>query len=286
MKARNGLTAALAALLSCLASVDASAQAILLKTGQRVETLGLRRDRDIVMGKVQVGSSSGEVGYQVVAIAKIEFPEPKALKTATELLSQGQPDKALAEIDPVVKYYAAFRDIVGGWWAQAALIRVSALSALQRDAEAEPIVAELQKFVSDPEVVRAANLRRAGSLIRKGDYDKAGEICDAAIKESAEPSVLAEAWKNNGDILFSKKDWDNALLAYLHVPVFYSEEKLFLPAALLGSARAYRRLEDFERARKAFAELTTTFPKSAEATLAQAEIQKLPPATTPSPSKP
>jgi TolA-binding protein len=87
--------------------------------------------------------------------------------------------------------------------------------------------------------------------------------------------VLADAWVTKGNLLLAQKQWDEALLAFLRVPVFYREEKLFLPPALLGTGRAYRRLDDFDRAKKTFNELIATFPKSAEAALAQTEVQKL-----------
>jgi TolA-binding protein len=64
-------------------------------------------------------------------------------------------------------------------------------------------------------------------------------------------------------------------MAYLHVPIFYQDEKIFLPAAMLGSARAYRRLNDNDRARKSLNELITAFPQSAEAAAAQTELKKL-----------
>src|ERR1041384_8088498 len=103
-------------------------QNILLKTGQTIETKGVRVSGDVVMGKVQVGSSSGEVGYQISTIARIDFPEPPQLKTTEALLAQGQPAKALADIGPVVKYYEPLRGVPGNWWAPAALLKVSALA--------------------------------------------------------------------------------------------------------------------------------------------------------------
>ena len=123
----------------------ATAQQITLKTGQKVDTLGVRRDGDLIMGKVQVGSGHGEVGYNVSQIASIDFPEPRGLKIAGELLAHDQPEKALAEIDPVVKYYEPFKEISGAWWSQSALIKVSVLAALRREAEAESLAAEIQK---------------------------------------------------------------------------------------------------------------------------------------------
>jgi tetratricopeptide (TPR) repeat protein len=250
-------------------------QAIILKTGQKVDTLGLRRESDMVMGKVQVGTGSGEIGYHISQIAKIEFPEPRGLKNAADLMTQGQPEKALAEIELVLGFYQGYKEVPGGWWAQAALVKVSVLAALQREPEAESLAADIQKSVTDPETARGAQLRLTPALIRKGDFQKAIAICDAAIKESADSEILANAWVKKGDALFAQKQWDAALLAYLRVPVFFADEKLVMPAALLGSGKASARLDDKAQATRSFNDLISAFPKSAQAAVAQAELQKM-----------
>ena len=250
-------------------------QAIILKTGQKVDTLGFRRESDMVMGKVQVGTGSGEIGYHLSQIAKIEFPEPRGLKNAADLMTQGQPEKALAEIEPVLGFYQGYKEVPGGWWAQAALVKVSVLAALQREPEAESLAADIQKSVTDPETARGAQLRLTPALIRKRDFEKAIAICDAAIKESADPQILANAWVNKGDALFAQKQWDTALLAYLRVPVFFADEKIVMPAALLGSGKASARLDDKAQATRSFNDLSSAFPKSAQAAVAQAELQKM-----------
>ena len=269
-----GFAAALALLLLFTANA-AHAQTIVLKSGQRVETKGVRRSGDKVMGKIEVAGAAGEVGHDVSSIAKIEFPEPQGIKRAAELLSQGEPEKALADINPIITFYESFRDIPGAWWAPAAVIKVSALAALQRDVEAEPLAAMIQRTSTDPEAARAANLRIASSLVKRQEFDKALQICDIAIKESTRPDVLADAWVTKGNVLLAQKQWDSALLAFLRVPVFYRDEKLYMPPALLGSARAYRFLEDKERAKKTLDELIAGFPKSVEAATAKTELQKL-----------
>ena len=252
------------------------AQNILLKTGQTIETKGMRVSGDVVMSKVQVGASSGEVGYQISVIAKIDFPEPPQLKTAEALLTQGQPERALADIGPVVKYYEPFRDVPGNWWAQAALLKVSALGGMQLDKEAESLGDEIRKSSTDPETARAAQLQLIPGLVRKENFEKALQLCDAVIKESTKPEVLAEAWVRKGDTLLAQRQWDSAVLAYLHVPVFYEDEKRWMPPSLLGSARAFRGLEDLERAKKSLNDLTAQYPKSAQAEMARAELQKMP----------
>ena len=262
-------------LLMILIASRSSAQTITLQTGQKIETQGVRRDGDMVLGKVQIGTGSGEVGYHLAQITKVEFPEPRALKAASEFLVQGQPDKALAEINPVIAYYGPFKDVPGNWWAQAALIKVSILAAQQHENEAEALAGEIEKSVKDPEMARAAQLRLVGALIRKSEYEKAISICDGAIKTSTDPTTLANAWLAKGDALLAQKEPGDALMAYLHVPVFYPDEKLFQPAALLGSGKAYRRLNDVERAKKSLNELIAAFPQSAEAAAAQTELKKL-----------
>ena len=250
-------------------------QNIILGTGQTIETKGVRRSGDMVMGKIQVGSSAGEVGYRASTIAKIDFPEPPQLKTTAAFLSENQPKKALADIGPVVKYYAPFRDIPGNWWAEAGLLEVSALSGMQLDREAEALGEEIRKSAIDPEMARAAQLQLVGALLRSEDYDKALQLCAAVIRESAKAEVLAEAWVRKGDACLAQRQWDAAVLAYLRVPVFYPEQKLWMPPALLGSARAFRGLNEIERAKKSLADLTTDFPKSAQADIARLELKKL-----------
>jgi hypothetical protein len=199
---RSEVRFAASLLLMLLLVIDQPAfgQAISLKTGQKVDTQGVRREGDLIMGKVQVGTGSGEIGYHLSQIAKIDFPEPRGLKSAADLMTQGQPQKAFAEIEPVVSFYQGFKEVPGSWWAQAALIKVSVLAALQREAEAESLAADIQKSVTDPETARGAQVRLAAGLIKKRQFEKVIAICDAAIKESADAQIVANAWLNKGDL--------------------------------------------------------------------------------------
>src|SRR5262249_44852140 len=108
-------------LFSLLLFSSAEAQNIFLKTGQTIETKGVRRFGDMVMAEVLVGSHTGEVGYRASTVSRIDFIQPPELKATEALLAQGETEKALIAIAPVVNCYEPFRDIPGNWWAQAAL---------------------------------------------------------------------------------------------------------------------------------------------------------------------
>src|SRR5262249_24386058 len=153
--------------------------------------------------------------------------------------------------------------------------KVSALSGMQLDKEAEKLGEEIRKHVTDPETSRVAQLQLTIGLIRTEQYDKALQICDQVLKGSTKPEVLAEAWVRKGDAFLAQRKFDSAALAFLHVPVFYEDEKLWLPPALVGSGKAFRGLDDLEHAKKSFADLITQFPKSSQVEIARVELKKL-----------
>ena len=246
-----------------------------LKEGKPVVTTRLRRIDGKVMATQQIGAGTGEIGYPAAAIARIDFPEPPQIKTAADLLAQGKADTALAQIDPIVSYYAPFKDLPGNWWPQSVRIRLNALVALKRDADASALVDEIVKSSNDPEAASSARVLMAGSLVRKGDPEKAAAVCDEVLKASNDPDTLALAWVTKGRANLALKDCDSALLAFLRVPVFYPDQTSLMPQALLGSGRAYAGLADKENAEKTFNELISRFPSSAEAADAKNDLQKL-----------
>jgi tetratricopeptide (TPR) repeat protein len=246
-----------------------------MKDGKTVSASALRRAGDKVMATVQVGTGSGEVGYDVAAIARIEFPEPPQIRAASDFLLHGKATDALVQIGQVVLYYTPFKDIPGNWWAPAANLKLKALVALKNDDQAEMLVKEIADASTDPDVVLSARVQMAAGWARKGQNEKALVVFDEAIKQGGSDETRALAWLNKGLSLSATKEWDGALLAYLHVPVLYPEQKLLMPQALLGSARAYRQLDDKANAEKACNEIIRTFSTTPEAAAAKAELQKI-----------
>ena len=88
-------------------------------------------------------------------------------------------------------------------------------------------------------------------------------------------SALAPAWVQIGAARLCQREFKPALLAYLHVPIYTPDRARLMPAALLGSARAYLGLEDKHRAEDTLNELLTTYPAAPEASEARQQLQKL-----------
>lgn len=250
--------------------------AITFKTDKPVAASTLRRAGDNIMATVPATRNPAEIAYPISEITNIDFPKPAQIKIATDLIAQGKPADAITSLDPIINYYAQFKDVPGSWWAKSTKLKVQALLALKRDADAEVLMNEMVKgATADIEPVNQARVLVAAGWAKKGQHQKAIDVYNEVTKTSNDSDTLSIAWFNKANSLFVLQDFDPALLAYLHIPVFYSEDKTLMPQAMLGSARCYVRIEDLPGAEKAFNELIEQFPSSPEATTAKAELKKI-----------
>jgi tetratricopeptide (TPR) repeat protein len=266
-------------LISVLFAAQGGAQTILLKDGKRVTPKSIRRQGDNIMAQspsvAGAPAVQGEVGYPLAQIEKIEFPEPAVLKTAPDLLANGKAAEALAQLEPVLTYYAGFRDAPGSYWGDVAAAKLAALTTLGRDSDAEPLARQIIDTASNSETSRAAQAQLAGIAGRKGDHERAIKLCDEVLKESSKSETMATAAINKARSHQALKQWERALLAYLQIPVFYPEQKTAAPASLLGAAQCYFELSDLPRARASLDELSKNFASSTEAGDAKAELDKV-----------
>ena len=109
-----------------------------------------------------------------------------------------------------------------------------------------------------------AHLQIAASLSRRGEMARALPIAEAAMRESKDVAVRAPAAVIRGESLLAKKEWDDAVLAFVEVPVLYPQERPLLPRALLGKARALLGGDDFSAARATLEKLRQRYPAALE----------------------
>jgi tetratricopeptide (TPR) repeat protein len=270
------LLAALLALTPALfAQQPAAPLTIILKDGRSIVSPVLSRSGDNVMAVVQIDRNTGQVGYPVASIERIEFPEPPQLKVARELFAKGDIPEGAAALAPVIRYFEPFRDVPGSYWARAVTMKLNAWLSVGNEREAQGLIEQLKAVPGIPDITRIAEVEDAAAWARKGQYEKAIAVYDAAIQQSTDRETLALAWLNKGHSLLGLKQWESAALAYLHIPVFFPEDGMLVAPALLGSARAMVGLGDFTGAELRLNDLIKMFPGSREAATAQIELQKL-----------
>lgn len=271
--------------LMAITTLPVSAQNILLKDGKTIVSKGLRRQGDIIMATVDIPIPAlagkparvqvGEIGYSLSVITKLDFPEPPQLYTVPELIATGKLPEALAQIEPIVRFYESFRDAPGSWWEESLLLKIEALQAMGNFKDADPLIDNLSRVATAPETVRAAKVFVAAKLTRRGDYARALEMFNQVMKESTKPMTLATASVNMGQSYLGLKQYESALLAFLQIPVFYPRQKMLLTQSILGCARAYYGMENLPKAKSTLEDLIKDYASAPQVADAKEELEKI-----------
>ena len=256
-----------------------------MKDGRIVPAKQLRREKDTIVATVEIPAkeqggqpTTGDFGFAISDIFRLDFPKPAVLDTAPGLIADGKAEEALTKLDPVVKYYAGFRDAPGSWWTELVPVQIGALLALKRDKEAVETADRFSLLTADPEAKKFMKAFSAVALTRKGQHEAALPLYDEATPATERTDVLALIAVNRGDSLVAIADaiaakgepeaatvkYEQALLSYLRIPALYRTQRMFLPQATYGAARAYLGMKDFDRARVSVKELTTSHAATPE----------------------
>ena len=262
--------------LLCLPLLPAEAQTLVKKDGTTLTYSNPLRQGDTVAVTVTISGATAQISLPVSDLAQLNFPKPPILDAAPTAIAKGDAAKALADLEPVVKEQGDFRDIPGNWWPQVALEKATALAALKRPEETKALLADLAANTKDAAILQGA--KSLGLSLSAEESPKAAlDAYEALIKENGgggNSAVLALAWLSKGKAHYALEQYDEALMDFLTVTVFYSEQAVDQPPAVLGSARAYVKLQEPQNAMKAFQQIVDTWPDSPEAMVAKAELKK------------
>ncbi|MEQ1853668.1 MAG: hypothetical protein ABMA01_19000 [Chthoniobacteraceae bacterium] len=267
-----------------------------LKDGRILSAKQLRRDKDTIIATLEIPPkeqggqpTKGDFGFAITDIFKLEFPKPAVLDTAPELIADGKAAEALDKIEPVLKYYAGFRDAPGSWWVDLVPLQVEALLALRRDKEAGDVSEQFTRLATDPEVKKFMKAFSAVSLTRKGEHQAALALYDEAALATERTDVLGLIAVNKGESLVALADalaakgepevaavrYEEALLSFLRIPALYRTQRMFMAQATYGTAQAYLGMRDFDRARLAVKELKASYAATPEAKAAEEFSRKI-----------
>jgi tetratricopeptide (TPR) repeat protein len=267
-----------------------------LKDGRVLAAKQLRRDKDTIIATLEIPAkdpggnpTTGDFGFALKDIFRLEFGKPSVLDVAPNLIADGKADEALAQLDPVVKYYGGFRDAPGSWWVDAVPLQIQALLALKRDKEAGEVADQFGRLATDPEVRKFSKAFTAVARTRKGEHLGSLSLYDEASQATKRPDILGLIAVNKGESLLALGEelrakgeaeaaavrYEEALLSFLRIPALYPGQRMYLPQAIFGAAQAYVGTDDFDRARTSIKELKEAFAATPEAKATDALSEKL-----------
>jgi hypothetical protein len=222
----------------------------------------------VVEGRLSValaGDGTAEMGFPLSEVVRLEWPEPPELTRARRSLETGLPLEAAKLAADTAESFAPFARTEGSWWAEARALEARALLAARRTKPARQAAASLLSAGPPTRLAAVARVVAAGADLSDGAPGPAVAVLEAELR-APDAGAEAEAAALLATHRLATEAWEAALEAALRVVVFHRRRADLLPAALLVTAKAYRKLGDSGRAERAALDLVDGFPLSAEAT--------------------
>ena len=237
-----------------------------------------------VVRTVNSGGTDIEMTRKLTEVERIIWPNSEKIAEAQLFVSRGEPGKALEGIEPVIKFFDAFKKTPGSLWLKASMVKLDALDRLENDAAIGAFLDNLEKNDdgSDPELGTKIKLARLMQRARRGEHDTVITEATDLIGKLDDVDILARLHLVKAGSLLATKKYEAAMNTYLRVPVFFGSQAEHLPKAMLGAARAFRGMDTpatreqklEEISNRYLRELIATFPVSKEAEEAKKLLPK------------
>lgn len=251
-----------ALLLACVAR--SSAQTLIFPNGS-VELA------DVTIIGTDVQRKTGGAKIPVASVARVDFPKPEELSAADDLILKAKYDEAFNKAKTVQDQHRLWRDKPGSWYPQATLLVAESLIRQAKYDDSSRLMSELRNMTLAAQLQSRVTMLEALESFQKGITNPALTKVNSLLKSVKDADTAARLYLLLGDIQFKRESFEEALDAYLHVPVFYGAEAAFLPAADLGAARSLGRLARFRDAIDSYARISERYLGTPEAEAAKTE---------------
>ncbi len=258
---------AIALLVVFLLPEGLPAQEIFLKNGSSFPLKNPRRQGDMLLLSVTTpgATGSGEIGYKLTDVEKVEMPMPPALDAARSQLYLGKPAEALTTIKPAFDAVNPLRGISGSNWEETALLYAGALQAGGQTREAITILEQFEGVSPSGSPSREIARVRLAGLKTPLETAQVVGIADKALAAKLGSDVAAEANTVAGDAYLASKNFDDALNRYLKVVIFCPSDRWLGARSLLGAAKAMGSLNEKKNCVRTLREITISYPGSPQA---------------------
>lgn len=255
----------LCAALALLSAPLHAAITVSLKDGSSVAAASLAPQGASKLRITPEGGGTPRV-VDVSAIDRVEMDPPQSLTDTYTAFAAGDTVQTLGAMGKLRVELEPLKTIPGGreWWLEGEFLRAHILLSQKRIADVEASMKEIAANSADPEAQRHARVFLAHLTALAGDPRKALEQLQEIILASRDNETLADAWLFAGQSHAALSEQQQAVVAFLRVPVFYPARQVPLAGAQLGAARCFIALEDISSARRVLKDLTTQSPNTPE----------------------
>jgi tetratricopeptide (TPR) repeat protein len=222
------------------------AQAIVLKDGSRLNAGSFSVENGKITQKVKIGASEGVKVVPFESIERLEWEEVAEVAQAQALLAEGKVKEATDELQKAKEYFKPFKAIKGNPYNEVAFALVEALDQAGDFDAIIRALPEVEAMKWDDEHKLKLKLVKLNMQRRtSGDQEAVLAQAEDILQDTDDATICARLWMTIAEIHTKRERWEQALMAYLHVPVFYGSQGALVPQAELAAARTLAKMERF-----------------------------------------
>jgi hypothetical protein len=226
---------------------------------------------------VMVGSTVQTVAFTAKEIVRTDLREPKELDEARVLIAADKAEKAIEVLQAIEPALAPYQSIPNSWWLRATVLRMDALSTLGRNKQAAATAGPdvLGKLSPDD----ATLLKDLQQIIEPAGANPSGKIesLRAMTERVLDTWLGARIWLEIGNTLAAQGKIEDAVKAWLRVPVFFPAERDLAARGTILAARGLQQIERPQDGEKLFADYLADHLASPYKETIESEIAKLKP---------
>jgi tetratricopeptide (TPR) repeat protein len=236
----------------------------------------VKRDKDILWVQRE---SSGEqtvpqVGIAVSDILRIQMPRP-AIFDAIEKIrtspaaTDDQFAKAHAALDKMILQLKPLRDIPGIPADEAMILKARLFDKKGLWRESTRIYEDILAKSAATAAATNAQILAGIAYAKGGEYNQAIEYLGGIPLPEEDEEILSQLLFALGDSYFALENYDNALLSYLPLVVFYPYVYDNEPRGLAAALGCYAKLKEWEPLYRSIQEIQKNYPTSPAAKTAE-----------------
>ncbi len=232
--------------LLCLPATSHAQEEFELQNGRRFPAESVKPTANGFTASFLEGTAQRTFNFTAKDVVRTSLREPKEVTAARILIASEKPAEALESLEKAEPALIPYQALPDSWWQRAAILRMDALSVLGKTKQAQAI--------ANPDVLAKLSVENASLLkdflkvVAPAEKDPADkiEVLRSLSERTIDPWVSARIWLEIGNTLSGQGKIEDAIKAWLRVPVFFPAER---DLAVRGTILAARGLQQIQRAK-------------------------------------
>ena len=223
--------------------------------------------------KTADGSRAPQVGLALADVVQIRMPRPPLLDQVERLrTAPTAPDRAFAQahsaLDKLILQLKPLRDIPGIYANEALLAKGRLYDAKGLWRESARLYEEIMAKAPATAVATNAQILAGIAYAKGGEYNFAVEYLGGMPLPEEDEEMLSKLLFALGDSFYALENYDNALLSYLPLVVFYPYVHNNEPRGLAAALGCYAKLQEWEPLYRTIQEIKASYPDTPAAKVA------------------